>query len=197
MKDMRRLTRWSFALSALCVLLLHILKPDFNIKTRNLSEYANGDFGILMILAFILFAFGLLGMAFYSYRTITEDRLRVIFSFLFVVSAFSSVIMGLFPVTLHGTPSNTSSVIHMQTAPIFLLSVISSMTLFTFRLQKEKDGGQAKRIQVFLAITTWSSLILTLLVYGNADHQGWVQRIFATSLWVWIMYTSVQLRKSQ
>jgi hypothetical protein len=173
--------------------LLHLIKPELNPITRNLSEYSNGQFGVLMILAFLFFAFGLLGLAFQSYRSISGKKLRVAFSFLFVLSAFSTVILGLFPINLQGSPSNTSSIIHLQTAPILLISIMVGLTFFSIRLKFEAGHEKLFRSSSLFAVFTWAGLIILFIFAKNPEYQGLVQRVFALLLWLWLMHICLKL----
>jgi hypothetical protein len=193
MKDIRFLTRWGFGLAFSLVALLHLIKPEFNIMTRHISEYANGQFGFIMILAFLFFAFGLLGLAFQSYRIISGIKLRVAISFLFLLSAFSSIILGLFPINLQDAPSNPSSLIHLQTAPILMLSMLMGLSFLTVRLKFETDYVKIFKTSAIFGVFTWLSLVVLFIFATDPDYQGLVQRIFALLIWSWLLFISLKL----
>lgn len=193
MKDIRRLTRWGFGLSLLFLVILHFLKPEFNIFSSPVSEYANGKLGILMILSFVLFGFGLIGLAFQTYKSIPNKNLRMVFSFLFLMSAFSSVIMGLFTVNLQGTPSNISAVIHKQTSPIWVVTLLLAMTYSSLRLKEIPEHFKTFRVSGTLGLLSWIGFALLISLSSNPDYIGMVQRIFVLAVWLWVMHLSVKL----
>ncbi|MCC7297286.1 MAG: DUF998 domain-containing protein [Bacteroidia bacterium] len=193
MKDNRHLTRIGFGVSLFLLVLLHFLKPEFNPLTRNLSEYANGKYGFLMILFFLFNALGFVGMAFHSYRIFTHRAYRAIASFLFLVCAFSAVILSIFPLNLIDSPSNTSSYIHIQTAPMFLISEIVAMTVFTIRLRFERPYKPHFLPTITYAVCTYLVFILFLLLVRDPNYTGLVQRMLGFSIWLWLMNSSFRL----
>lgn len=193
MKDIRFLTRWGFGLALSLVVLLHLLKPDLNPLTRHISEYANGRFGFIMILAFLFFAFGLLGISFQSYRIIAGQKMRILIPFLFLLSAFSSVILGLFPLNSLNTPITSSALIHLQTAPILISSMFLGLICITYKLKKEPTFHPNYKLSVAFGIAAGASAILLVFFAQNPNYQGLVQRLFALIIWLWLSFISLKI----
>lgn len=193
MKDNRYLTRFGFGTALSLEVLLHFIKPEFNPMSRHLSEYANGNWGFLMILFFLSMAAGFIGMAFQAYSIITHRYLRAISSFLFLFCAFTAVVLAIFPMNLEGTPSSASSYIHHQTGPMFVAAEIIAMSVFTFRLKFERQYRPHFWPSVAFAVFTYVVLILFILCVNNHAYMGLMERMLGFVMWMWLMNASFRL----
>jgi hypothetical protein len=175
------------------IVLLHFLKPELDPITRNLSEYANGRYGFLMTLFFLFMSVGYVGMAFHSYSTLTQRPLRALCSFLFLVCAISSLMLGIFPMNLEHTPSTASSMIHHQAGPIFLIAAVVAITVFTIRIRFERPYKPHFIPLVIYGAITFCIGIVVIFFIHKPEYTGLLQRLVGLSMWMWLMNASFRL----
>lgn len=192
-KDNRYITRIGFGLALFLEVLLHFLKPEFNPMTRHLSEYANGNFGFLMIVFFLSLAAGFVGMSFQAYSIITHRFQRALCSYLFMFCAFTAVVLAIFPMNLQGTPSTNISYIHHQTGPMFVIAEIIAMTVFTFRLRKERQYKPHFWPSLAFAVFMYVVFILFVLLFRSPEYIGLTERMMSFAMWMWLMNASFRI----
>jgi hypothetical membrane protein len=192
-KDVRYLTRGGFGFFMLLVLALHFLKPWLNPLQHSLSEYSVGNFGVLMIVAFFVLGLGFLGLSFQSIQFFSNKTAAYLCSFAFLISAFSSLVLGIFPTIPPGTPSITSALIHNQTAPILLVSSLIGMSMYSLEMRHQKQNRKYFRIAITLVGLAWLSFIMIIVLRTDYPYAGLTQRVFVLCTWLWLALTSLKL----
>lgn len=119
------------------VIVLIIVRQDYNPVKRYLSEYAVGPYGWVMQIAFCLLslasfalALGLWSKGFDSGRSQLDIILLGIWS-------GGGFVAGIFPVDLQGTPLTFVGAVHLVSSSIALLSLFVAMVVFGIKFRKD------------------------------------------------------------
>src|ERR1700704_4618805 len=119
-----------FAYSALALLVLHLLRPDYAPATNFISNYAVGRYGWIKTTWFLAMSCGLLTLAMGLYRNDLRSVVARLGLLLLVVASIGLVVSAIYPTDVPGAPSTRSGDIHDMS---FLVNV-GSMVLATVLL---------------------------------------------------------------
>ena len=94
------------------ILVLHVVRTDFDPRYRYLSEYAVGPYGALMTSTFFVLSAGSVALAIGLWRSVSS-KLRMLPGLLFWLTWACAVFFaGVFTADLQGTPHTRSGQIH-------------------------------------------------------------------------------------
>src|SRR5437660_7134540 len=103
---------------ATAIVLLHVLRTDFDPKYRYLSEYAVGPYGGLMTSTFFALSAGSLALAFGLWRSVSSKPRFLPGLLLWLICACAVFVAGIYTGDLQGTPRTQMGKIHDQTGMI-------------------------------------------------------------------------------
>lgn len=186
------------AISLSLILLLHLLEPEFDPSWRFISEYANGTFGWLMLIAFEAMALGFAALAVAikgEARTVPAKAGLI----LLVLSALGCAVAGIFPMdplvpvlqhpTFNGSMHGLGSMIGIPTLPIAAM-------LLTYGVANGTAWQPSRgRLRLF-ANLTWVSLVAMFLLmsvwmsasggqFGPDVPIGWLNRLVVLAYLTW------------
>ena len=170
------------------VLVLHVVRTDFDPRYRYLSEYAVGPYVALMTSTFFVLSAGSVALAIGLWRSVSS-KLRILPGLLFWLTWACAVFLaGVFTGDLQGTPHTRIGQIHEQMGMIAFPSAMVAMPLISVPLRWEQKWNSLWRSAIVLSAV----VILSFLVYdrfGQADLGGLDQRIAlgVTLIWMWIL----------
>ena len=170
------------------VLVLHVVRTDFDPRYRYLSEYAVGPYGALMTSTFFVLSAGSVALAIGLWQSVSS-KLRILPGLLFWLTWACAVFLaGVFTGDLQGTPHTRIGQIHEQMGMIAFPSAMVAMPVISVPLRWEQKWNSLWRGAIVLSAV----VILSFLVYdrfGQADLGGLDQRIAlgVTLIWMWIL----------
>jgi hypothetical protein len=89
---------------ATAIMLLHIIRTDFDPRYRYLSEYVNGPYGALMTSTFFVLSLGSLALLFGLWRSVSSKLPFVPGMLLWLAWACAVFFAGIYPGDLQGSP---------------------------------------------------------------------------------------------
>jgi hypothetical protein len=170
------------------ILVLHVVRTDFDPWYRYLSEYAVGAYGALMTSTFFVLSGGSVALAIGLWRSVSS-KLRILPGLLFWVTWACAVFFaGVFTGDLQGTPHTRIGQIHEHMGMIAFPSAIVAMPLISVPLLWEQKWNSLWRSAIVLSAV----VIVSFLVFdrfAEADLGGLDQRISlaAALIWMWIL----------
>ena len=182
------ITLSSVAYYATVIVLLHVLRTDFDPRYRYLSEYARGPYGAVMTSTFFLLSAGSLALSLGLYRSVAS-RLRFVPGLmLWLTWACAGFLAGIYAGDLQGTPHTRIGRIHDQMGMIGFPSATVALLLLSLALRWEKRWRSVWRPTMLLSVIALVAL-LVLDRFGQMGLGGLDQRIFlsATLAWMWII----------
>jgi hypothetical protein len=203
----RTAARLSFAGGATFVVLLaalHLIKPELDPSWHFISEYAIGDYGWMMVLAFLSFALGYVAL-FVAIRTQTRTIVGKIGLVLLLVSAVGLTIAAIFttdPITVSENAVTTEGTLHNSGGTLGLAMPFAA-ALIGWKLARNPGWSSAKRPLLWatgLALVAFlvSFVSIGVLVsesdgkFGPDVLVGWPNRIEIMAYSVWLMVVAWQ-----
>lgn len=155
---------------------LHVLKPEFDPSWRLISEYALGDYGWMMTLAFFCLALGCMAVtvAIWRYTGTIEGRIGLL---LLVVSVGLSTAAAFTCDPITDRISSLSGMIYafgaLLVIPIFPIAV----TLISSSLFRDSGWASAQRWVPWVALLVWIGFLsfigwIILIVRPTGHHAG-------------------------
>jgi hypothetical protein len=173
---------------ATAIVLLHVLRSDYDPGYRYLSEYARGPYGALMTSTFFVLSAGSLALSFGLWRSVSS-KLHFLPGLLFWLTWACAVFLaGIYTGDLQGTPPTRIGQIHDQMGMIAFPSAAVALPLLSLALRWEKVWRSAWPITMLLSV----AVVVCLLAFdrfGQMGLGGLDQRIFlgGTLIWMWIL----------
>ena len=197
--------RVSFAAAAGFLVLLaivHALKPELDPAWRMGSEYAIGDYGWVMRIAFFLMALSCAAL-FSVLRSDVDTIGGRIALRLLLVAAAALVAGGIFvvdPITTKPEEMTAHGRIHSLAGAIFMFSLPIAGVLLSRSLGRHQAWRVAMRSIRWTAHFMWMSVAVTLVhtiavlssgrAFGPGSWNGWLNRLVVLSYSAWLMTVS-------
>jgi hypothetical protein len=180
---------YGILLFAVIVCLLHFLRPDKNRLSCFVSEYAVGNYGWLMSIAFYTLAVAtamlLIGLLQDCNAFVTGCITLGIFS-------AGILLAGIFPTDLPGDPPTPRGLIHGFAALIALLSLCISMIAWGKIFKKKERWKSFAKPSTFYGVV---SLVLLIIFIGSSiSFRGLTQRILLAWDISWLLLVSWKLQ---
>ena len=199
----RTAARLSFAGAATFLVLLaalHLIKPELDPSWRMVSEYEIGDYGWIMVLAFLSLAFSCATL-FVAIRSQTRTTGGKIGLAVLVVSALGMTIAAVFtadPITASNDELTTHGTLHGVGALLGIPGFPIAATLISLSLVRNPAWSPARRALLWTAGLNWISLLVFVVLvavmlpqsggeFGPDVPIGWPTRLFVAANSLWLM----------
>jgi hypothetical membrane protein len=183
-----------FAYFSLALLLLHVLKPDYEPSTYMISDYANGPYGWIMTTCFLALSCGclmlLLGLVRIGPRSVAA-RLGTV---LLGIASIGMLVAAIFPTDPEGAPLSRSGFIHGITFLPNVLSIILATGLLSASFGSDPRWRAYRRTAGTLVSLVVLAFFLQFIVLVRGAPPGLANRLFVAVLLAWLLTTSVRLR---
>jgi hypothetical protein len=202
----RTAARLSLAGAAVFLVLLaalHFIKPEFDPSWRVISEYALGDYGWIMVLAFLCLAFSCVTL-FIVIRSQTRTIGGKIGLAFLLVSAAGLTIAAIFttdPLTASQDELTTHGNLHALGAALGTGFPIAA-TLIARSLARNQAWSSARRSLIWAAVLAWIGFLVFALsmavmfpddgTFGPDVLIGWPNRFMMLANSVWLMVVAWQ-----
>ena len=181
-------TLFSVVYYASAIVLLHVLRTDFDPRYRYLSEYVRGPYGALMTSTFFVLSAGSLALSLGLWRSVSS-KLRFLPGLLLWLTWAGAVFLaGIYTGDLQGAPPTRIGKIHDQMGMIAFPSATLALPLVSLALCWEDEWRSAWPATMLLSLAV-IVCFLALDRFGEMGLGGFGQRIFlgATLMWMWIL----------
>jgi hypothetical protein len=182
---------------------LHIVKPEFDPSWRFVSEYAIGNHGWIMVVAFVSLALSCIALipAIRSHIETTGGKIGLI---LLLVVAVALIVAGIFvadPITASKDQLTTHGSLHGLAATIGIPGLPVAAVLISRSLLRNNAWSSARLILRLTAHLTWISVLLMFVSmfvmlsqsqgkFGPDVLIGWPNRLVVLSYCAWLMAVS-------
>jgi hypothetical protein len=135
---------------ASAIVLLHVLRTDFDPGYRYLSEYARGPYGALMTSTFFALSAGSLVLSLGLWRSVSSKLRFWPGLLLWLIWACAVFLAGIYTGDLQGTPRTQIGKIHDQMGMIAFPSATLALPLLSLALRWEKSWRSGFGLQTGL-----------------------------------------------
>ena len=173
---------------ATAIILLHILRTDFDPRYRYLSEYVNGPYGSLMSSTFFVLSLGSLALLFGLWRSVSSKFRFVPGMLLWLAWACAVFFAGIYPGDLQGSPQTRNGEIHNHMGMIAFPCATLALPLLSLPLRWDKGWRSVWASTMLLSLPVIVSFF-ALDRLGEMRLAGLAQRVFlgVTLIWMWVM----------
>lgn len=189
----------SLALFVALVIALHLLRPDCDPRSRHLSEYAVGEDGWRMTVAFVAAAIALAALAIALGRSLAPSRPLVVGSRLLLLAAALNGAMAVFRTDLSiavagvGMVRTASGRIHDALAAAHALVWLVAPILVTAAIRRDPDARPFARAS--LLATSAELILLFTLAALHPVLPGIGQRLWVAAMVGWCAGHAVIVRR--
>lgn len=175
-------------LFAVIVCLLHFLRPDKNMLSCFVSEYAVGDYGLLMTIAFYALTFAatllLRGLLLNTKSSKTSKITLIIF-------CVGMLLVAIFPTDIPGELPTDRGLIHGFAALIALTGLGFSMIAWGVVFKKNNTLHKLAKPSIFYGVVSLALLII--FIASPISFRGLTQRFLLTWDISWLFWVSRKL----
>lgn len=200
---------WAAALFVFLLVILHVIEPEFDPSWRFISEYELGQYGWVMVLAFLSFATSYVAL-FIAMRSQLRTVVGRIGLGLLLVSALGLLIGGIFttdPITTSKDATTMSGTLHTIGGTIGIAMTLAALFI-AWSLSRNPAWIIARRWVLWTSgIAVVCSVVFIILTikmlpsdgtFGPNVLLGWPNRIEILAYAVWVMlvaWQAIKLRK--
>ncbi len=195
----RRVDRGTLSLIAFCsaiagLLVVHLLRPDYAVRSHMISDYAVGPHGWLMAAVFVamsagclLLALGFLDLGPRVWSARTGSVLLAIVSVGLIASA-------VFPTDVPGATWTRSGAIHEVSFLVNVGCSVLGALLLSVSFGSDAGWRPFRRRALALAGMVVVGLVLQFLTLRRGAPYGFANRLFVATLLSWFVGASIWLR---
>jgi hypothetical membrane protein len=183
-----------FSYSVLVLLLLHLLRRDYSVRSHMISDYGVGPYGWVMSSCFIAMSCGLLMLLLGVFRSGPRSAVARIGTLLLGIAAVGLVISAIFPTDLPGMPSTRSGEIHDISFFANVGSIILATLLLSFSFGSDSRWRAYRPTALSLVSLILIAVVLQFLTLHRGMPYGYTNRLFVVVLFGWLLGTAIRLR---
>jgi Sec61beta family. len=194
----------------IALILLHFIKPELDPSWRFISEYAIGDYGWMMTIAFFIWAISYLALYKALQPHIKDSRSGKFGLALLWVSAAGLILAGLFvtdPITASDTERTISGMIHGIGGTLGMAMPVAAI-LITIALRKNPNFAEERNALIWPALVAGIGFLFSLvsigLMLGQSEGKfgptvlvGWPNRIEVAGYCIWMLMIAQQSIKQK
>lgn len=183
-----------FAYSAMALLTLHFLRPDYAPATNFISNYAVGRYGWIMTTWFLGMSCGLLTLAAGLYTNGLRSIVASLGIFLLIIAAIGLVVSAIFPTDAPGAPSTSSGAIHDMSFLVNVGSILIATVLLSVSFGAHPVWRSYRRTAWILTSLIFIGFVVQFLTLHKGMPYGLANRFFVVVLFAWLFAVSFRLR---
>jgi uncharacterized protein DUF998 len=177
------------------IIILHVLRPEYNPINHAVSNYAVGPYGYLMTAAFYTLALSVFALALGLARSMVLTNQARVALLLLNIASVGMIVMGIFPGDVHALhpPATITGVIHWTAAGVSFASIMIAAFILSRCFKTDERWQAFQRSTLVLAM----AMVVALLLYGVLALVGWIgvgQRIYIAVSLMWLLFVAVGLR---
>jgi hypothetical protein len=176
------------------IIALHVLSPDFDPIDRPTSEYARGDFGYLMTLAFVSLSVSTSALVVGLHRNLSEPARSLLGLGFLGIWGLGLLVAATFPIDLDGAPETRAGTIHAINGPLTFLSLILGSNLVSRGFRHDARWRPTYRLASGLALVMIPLFIAGGLAAARETGAGIAQRLLVLTLATWFFVIALRLR---
>jgi hypothetical protein len=182
---------------AILIIILHFLRPDLDPLQRPTSEYAVGNYGYLMTVAFFCMSMASFALVMSLNKTMHGRAKSGIGLVLLTIWAFAVLIAMLFPIDPEGALPTTTGKIHKTNGPVGFLCLALGVLLVSSRFKHDENMRSLHPITIILSLL----MLLIFLSVGLSFRMelgfiGLLQRIYLIIVIIWFLLTLSRLYRT-
>lgn len=182
-----------FVYSALALLCLHLLRPDYAPASHMISDYAVGRYGWVMTTWFVGTSVGCLMLALGLRRSGLETTLATLGQVLLGIASIGLLVSAAFPTDLDDAPTTRTGNIHTISFLLNVASIIVATLLTSLSFGSHPRWRSYRTTALVLAALILAGFVVQFLTLHRGAPYGLANRLFVALLFLWLLATSIRL----
>jgi len=174
---------------------MHVLHPDYTMRTHMISDYAVGRYGWVMTTWFIAMSCGCQMLVFGLARSGLKTLLFKVGAGLLCVASIGLLVSAFFPTDLEEATSTHTGDIHALSFLINIVSINLSMIFLTICFRSHPRRRSYQRIAIVLTLLVVITFFIQFFTLHRGAPYGLTNRLFFVVLFVWFFITLIRLRR--
>lgn len=182
----------------LLVVALHALEPSFSPVRNAVSEYANGRFGVLLAVAFILRGAASLALSAGLALTLAPSRWSWPGLLALALYGLTSILAAIFPTDPAGVAPTLTGTIHLRAGTIAFVSVAAAALALAFAFARDTRWQAFVAVAWVLAALLLVEVVVVIGVFitPHSGVFGAVERVFAATVAVWLIAVALHIYRT-
>jgi hypothetical protein len=184
-----------FAVFAVGIALMHVLRPDYDVSSHMISDYAVGPWGGVMTTAFAGASLGCLMLALGLARSRPGSIAGWLAAALFAVASMGLAVTAAYPTDLPDAPPTTVGYIHELSFLVNISSIVLA-ALLTAIVALRDARWRANRVPgVLLALLLVVAVVVQFRFLHRGMPYGIANRFVVIVMTTWFVVTAIRLRR--
>jgi hypothetical protein len=180
--------------SALALILLHLLRPDYPPVSHMISDYAVGRYGWIMTTWFIGMSISCLMLALGLKQSGPNTMLATLGAILLGVASAGLLVSAAFPTDLDDAPTTQAGHIHTISFLLNVASILIATVLTSLSFGRHPRWRSYRATALTLAAFILVAFVIQFLTLHRGAPYGLANRLFVALLFLWLFATSIRLR---
>ena len=181
--------------SFVAVMSLHLFRGEIHPVRRVMSDYANGENGVIMTVAFYAFGISAAALGFRLRRALRRHGTARVVPWFLVSGGLSLVAAGLFEVERRAVPDTIEEMIHSYATIVGFVLIITAILLLAFAARSDDRWRRFGWVSVLLG-TVAAATAMAGPITAKTTYSGAVQRVMGLAVLLWLMLAALHVRTS-
>jgi hypothetical membrane protein len=187
------------ALAAFCsavvgLFIVHLLRPDYEVRSHMISDYAVGPHGWVMVAVFLAMSVGYFALALGFLQLGPRSWLARLGSVLLGIVSVGLVVSALFPTDLPGAKLTRTGGLHEISFLVNVGSSVVAVLLLGASFGRDLKWRSFRAPALALAGVILLALVIQFRTLHRGAPYGYANRFFVVALLAWLVSASTWLR---
>jgi len=184
-----------FFLALLGLLLMHVLRADYQLASHMISDYAVGEFGWVMATVFVTWSVGMALLMFALLLTEPSSLARKLGALLLGITSVGLLVSAAYRTDLPGLPDTHEGNIHTISFFVNIVCMLVAIPLLSFGFGKKSSLQSFRPVALTLALAVVLAFLLQFFTLRKGMPYGLTNRLFVVVLLSWLICTAARLRR--
>jgi hypothetical protein len=185
-----------FFLASLGLLLMHVLRADYQLANHMISDYAVGEFGWVMATVFVTWSVGMALLTSALLLAEPSSLARKLGALLLGITSVGLLVSAAYRTDLPGLPDTHEGNVHAISFLVNIVCMLVAIPLLSFGFGQKSALRSFRPVALALAIAVVLTFLLQFFTLRKGMPYGLTNRLFVVVLLSWLICTAARLRGS-
>jgi len=183
-----------FGAAAGGLLLMHALRPDYQVASHMISDYAVGSFGWVMATVFVLWSAGIALLTSALLLAEPSRPTRKLGALLLGITSVGLLVSAAYRTDLPGLPDTHEGNVHAISFFVNIVCMLAAIPLLSFGFGPTSRLRSFRPAALALAFAVVLAFVLQFFTLRKGMPYGLTNRLFVVVLLAWLACTAARLR---
>ena len=184
-----------FCLASLGLLLMHVLRADYQVASHMISDYAVGEFGGVMVAVFVTWSVGIALLLSALLLAEPSSIARRLGALLLGITSMGLLVSAAYRTDLPGLPDTHEGNVHTLSFLVNIVCMLIAIPLLSFSFGKPSALRSFRPVALALALAVVLTFVLQFFTLRKGMPYGLTNRLFVVMLLAWLIGTAARLRR--